>query len=434
MSRETISSIKQFLFPRGTRRYFFASVASHAFHFPKTISSITHNLALRKGLYSLPTAFKSTTGAPLLFIEDVFPDPRIGSGAPRTCQILEILIEQGYRITFLPLMPAKDVNPSVAYFQGKGVEFLFGNSPAERPVITSLLQFRKNFYKVIIVSRPLNLKGLYNTIRRCQRNAKIIYDAEAVFATRKTMYQKLIGKPLTISAEKRLIEQEMVLARKADSILAVSDNEAGLFRTHSCPSVFVVGHSVVVRPSKASFSERNGILFVGSILNSPSPNEDAVLYFINEILPLIRREIDAGFTIVGHTMSERVRACQSNVVTVAGVVEDLAPLYNSFRIFVAPTRFSAGVPLKVYDAAANGLPAVATPLLCSQLGWEQEKEILCGATSTDFAKACIKLLSDPDLWLRIRNNALEKVRNDCDHTRFHTQLLSAVGSDSGHRL
>jgi hypothetical protein len=42
------------------------------------------------------------------------------------------------------------------------------------------------------------------------------------------------------------------------------------------------------------------------------------------------------------------------------------------RVFAAPTRYSPGIPLKVHDAAAHGLPVVRTPLMAEQLDREHE--------------------------------------------------------------
>ena len=54
-------------------------------------------------------------------------------------------------------------------------------------------------------------------------------------------------------------------------------------------------------------------------------------------------------------------------------VDDLTPLYEDARVFVAPTRYSAGISLKVIEAAARGVPIVCTPLVSRQLGWSQER-------------------------------------------------------------
>ncbi len=73
-------------------------------------------------------------------------------------------------------------------------------------------------------------------------------------------------------------------------------------------------------------------------------------------------------------------------------------------MFVAPTRFSAGVPLKVLEAAAYGLPVVATDLLREQLGWEAGKHLLASpASDADaFADHCVRLATDQALWRSLR--------------------------------
>ena len=63
-------------------------------------------------------------------------------------------------------------------------------------------------------------------------------------------------------------------------------------------------------------------------------------------------------------------------ITLRGTVADTLPLYASHRVFVAPTRYAAGLPYKVNEAASFGLPVVATELLRGQLGWTDGEDIL----------------------------------------------------------
>ena len=63
-------------------------------------------------------------------------------------------------------------------------------------------------------------------------------------------------------------------------------------------------------------------------------------------------------------------------VTLIGTVGDVMPLYQQHRVFIAPTRFAAGLPYKLHEAASFGLPAVTTSLLAGQLGWTDGKDIL----------------------------------------------------------
>ena len=57
-----------------------------------------------------------------------------------------------------------------------------------------------------------------------------------------------------------------------------------------------------------------------------------------------------------------------------GHVGDLVPLYESHRIFVAATRFATGIPWKVHEAMAHGIPCIISKLLADQLElvWDEE--------------------------------------------------------------
>ena len=96
---------------------------------------------------------------------------------------------------------------------------------------------------------------------------------------------------------------------------------------------------------------------------------------------------------------------------------------------MAPTRFAAGIPLKVYDAAAHGLPTVVTSVLARSVGWQHECETLVADTPQAFADACQRLHDDAGLWERIRGAALDAVKRDCRPETFDkaiANLLSAI--------
>ncbi len=80
-----------------------------------------------------------------------------------------------------------------------------------------------------------------------------------------------------------------------------------------------------------------------------------------------------------------------------GRLESPDTLYRQCRVFIAPTRFAAGIPHKVQEAAAHGVPAVVTPLLARQLGWRHEQEVLVAENPQDFAAQCLRLYRDAEL-------------------------------------
>ncbi|GGA04353.1 hypothetical protein CYANOKiyG1_16690 [Okeania sp. KiyG1] len=107
-----------------------------------------------------------------------------------------------------------------------------------------------------------------------------------------------------------------------------------------------------------------------------------------------------------------------------GKVDDLRPFYNQARLFVAPTRYAAGIPHKVHEAAAYGLPIVTTSLIAQQLGWKHESELLVADHNVDFAQQCIKLYRDFTLWNKLRKNAIKRVEIECSPQVFSQRLSS----------
>ena len=211
-------------------------------------------------------------------------------------------------------------------------------------------------------------------------------------------------------------------------MITVSELEKKQFLKYGATSVHVLGHILEPRPTPASFEERQDILFIGSILFDPSPNGDAVRYFLNQILPLIRQKLTCQFQVVGTNRVKSIWNMESEYVHVVGKVDDLTPYYNRSRLFVVPTRFSAGIPLKLLEAAAHGLPAVVTPLTAMQLGWQENRDLLVGHNPEDFAKKVIDLYTNSDLFYSLRQNAIDRIRQEYSPEYFIKTLQHILAS------
>ena len=202
--------------------------------------------------------------------------------------------------------------------------------------------------------------------------------------------------------------------------------EKSQFLKYGVSSVHILSHIIEPQPTPAPFEERQDILFIGSILFDPSPNGDAVRYFLNQILPLVRQKLTCQFLVVGTNRIKSIWNLESSSVHVVGQVEDLTPYYNRSRLFVVPTRFSAGIPLKLLEATAHGLPAVVTPLTARQLGWQENHDLLVGNTPEDFARKVIDLYTNPALWHSLRHNALARLQQEYSPLHFANTLTSIL--------
>ncbi len=225
-----------------------------------------------------------------------------------------------------------------------------------------------------------------------------------------------------------MVAREVALSAGADAVIAVSEVERNTLGNAGCPNVQIVGHAVSPAPTERRFEDRRGILFVGAF-HDLSPNADGVSWFVTQVLPLLRSHLgsDLPMTVVGPNPPEGIRALESAGVRVCGFVPDLTPLYDEARLFVAPTRFAAGIPLKVIHAAAAGLPVVATSLLSRQLGWTSGRELLVADRPDAFAAACRVLMTRREDWRALREAALKRVTSDFSRDRFRASLAAVLG-------
>ena len=364
----------------------------------------------------------------ILYLDDRVPHIQLGSGFPRSNRILKILVETGAQVSCYSLNFPEEEWQSVYRDIPDEVEVILeqGKAGLER-----FLMERAGWYDVIYVSRPHNLATLKSILDRnpqLRGQARIIYDAEALFSLRKIESLRLQGKTVSAQLQQKLIDEEVQLARGCDSIISVSEREQREFVRGGHKDVCVLGHTLTPTPTPNDFEARKDILFVGAIYEVDSPNADSVIWFSKKILPVIRKKLgeNVKFLVAGNIASGIRAQLEMASVTVLGRVEDLTDLYNTARLFVAPTRFSAGIPHKVHEAAALGVPVVATTLIGTQLNWQHEAELLLANSEHSFAAACARLYQDQTLWNTLRRNALERVEVECSPEAFSAQLQAII--------
>lgn len=366
----------------------------------------------------------------VLFIDDDIPRASWGSGFPRTAAILSSLVASGNAVTFLAINAPPTDWQEIRRQVPIEVEVLTGT---EYGLAQEYVLHAMHHLDAVLISRPHNmerLRGMVKLARAQGATARVIYDAEALFASRETLQARIEGAPLPPAEASRRLRREVALAATADVVTAVSEREVRQFRRSSGKPTLRLGHALDGSVGPKSFAERRGLLFVGPVLGEGSPNEDALRWFARQIWPGLRARLgpDVPFVTAGRQRGDLRSELLEAGIHCPGFQPDLTPLYGDARVFVAPTRFAAGLPLKVLEAAAQGVPVVATRLLGQQLGWRDGKEILL-APSDDpaaFAQACRRLYEDQRLWQRLRAGALARIRRDYSPAGFRVALEQAL--------
>ncbi len=216
---------------------------------------------------------------------------------------------------------------------------------------------------------------------------------------------------------RRMFEYEKESCRHFDWVAAVSKEDADTMRReYNIKNVSDIPTGVDTEffaPGGDVEKNQFNIVFTGSM--DWLPNEDAIQWFTEEILPLVRRQIpQASLTIVGRnpfpSLIELSKKDSSIVVT--GRVPDVRPFMEKASIYVVPIRIGGGTRLKIYEAMAMELPMVSTTIGAEGLPIADGEEILLRDTPQEFAEAVVKLLQDKNIAKKIGERAAQTVREE----------------------
>ena len=218
---------------------------------------------------------------------------------------------------------------------------------------------------------------------------------------------------------RRMFKHEGGMCQRFDGVIAVSDNDQarmeewyGVNNVHTIPTGVDTDY---YRPAE-DVEEKRQLVFVGGM--DWLPNEDAMFFFINEILPLIRAQApDIKLTIVGKNPSPKflnfAQDCAD--VEVTGWVTDTRPYIADSAAFIVPIRIGGGTRMKIYEGMAMAKAVVSTTVGAEGLPLSHGEQILFADEAQCFADQVLRLINDQDERARIGNNARTYV---CENFRW----------------
>jgi glycosyltransferase involved in cell wall biosynthesis len=168
------------------------------------------------------------------------------------------------------------------------------------------------------------------------------------------------------------------------------------------------------------------ILFVGSFAHPP--NRHGVMWFIDQVLPLIRARVPGTrFIIAGSKPPLDVLALAGDAVSVRADVSDaeLRDLYRAARVAAVPLRYGAGVKLKAVEALREGLPLVTTSVGAQGLPGLGQVASICDEAQT-FADAVCMLLTDGMAWAERSVAQVEYAASRYSEQAFGDSLARAL--------
>ncbi len=367
-----------------------------------------HALAARPANGDLAGYFRRQPGQKhILVIDHHLPMPDKDSGSLRMFQILTIVHSLGHRVTFIPDDLA-DTRPYADKLRKRGVEVF------SYPYIKSVrehLQERGSAYDVIVLSRRDFARKHIDDVRLYAPISRIVFDTVDLHFLRDSREAELTQDPqVRLKAEEKK-EHEYALIDAADETWVVSNVEQQMLQKHRPEKRIEVVTNIVDVPGSATpFSLRRDWLFIGSFQHTP--NVDAVIYFVQEIYPLLHDRLSrAKFYVIGDKAPPSVVGLASENVIITGLQPDVRMYFESVRLSIAPLRWGAGVKGKINQSMSFGVPVVATSMAVEGMALKDREDVMVADDPAAFARALVEVYESEQLWNRLSQNAIEKTRS-----------------------
>lgn len=367
----------------------------------------------------------------ILVVDMSTPTPDQDAGSVQTFMALQTCMALGYKTHFVPQDNWLFQPKYTTALLRMGVDCAY--APFELGFEAYIQKYGWQF-DAVLVYRPSVMEKCLPAIRTYAPQAVVLFHVADLHHLRMERTAALNGDEDMYQAAALMKERELALIEQADCTITHSSAEREVL------AEAVPGCPVALWPlmfehfgTKASFHERRDICFLGGYRHPP--NIDAVLYFVNEIFPLLRAwEPGIRFIIAGSHPPAEFQALATDDIIVTGMVDDLRDLFDPCRVFVCPLRVGAGVKGKVASALSYGIPVVSTPIGVEGTSLAHETNVLVAEDPQQFAAEIMRLYHDEGLWNRLSENGQKLVRDELSLDMGQQVLAQAVETAFAQKL
>ena len=341
--------------------------------------------------------------ARLLVLESCTPTPDQDAGSYFIVVLLWSLLLLGYDVSFIAVDNLLYMPDYSGWLQRLGVEVI------SHPHIDSLeqhLEAAGSSYDAVLLARPDVAERALEPLKTHAPHARLLYYTHDLHHLRLERQRQI--DPAAVSDEAiegmRRLEKEVVDV--VDGVLYLSENERdeAVRRLQPRSRAHVLPPPLAGRRASAGHGQRSDLVFLGGFRHPP--NVDAALFFVREVMPLLR-QAGSGLRLhlVGAGPTAGILELAGPDVIVHGHVDDLDGLLATRRIAVAPLRYGAGVKGKVLTMLGAGVPLVGTAVAAEGLGLRDGITYLRAEEPAEFARSILELHRSDDLWSSIADAA-----------------------------
>ena len=381
----------------------------------------------------------------ICFLTARFPFPQFGGGLLRINEIAKYLKSQGHELILVSLLDYP--NPAIEEASKIYDKIYYTKRDQRSSYLHSVLNifkmkpmqcgyydsndYRRLLKDVISKENPdLFIPHILRMVPYIEElgleNKSIVEMTDALSKSyAQTLHAKGVGcKKLVFYLEHFLIRRyEKHVIRRFPKVVLVSQTDVDhlqkLIGGGPVDNLHVHTNGVTHLDKVPAQYDPNKICFLGSM--NYLPNQDAVLFIVKEIFPLIKKRVPgAKFHIVGSLPPPNIQALASDDIIVTGFVDDLEGYIADSCLALAPIRIAAGIQNKVLISMGCGLPVVLTSLIAKAIPELENgvNSVICDHPA-DIAEECVKLIEDKERRMSIAQKGYEMV---CRHYSWQEKL------------
>lgn len=285
-------------------------------------------------------------------------------------------------LQFLRLMPRRASRPVQS-----------SNAPAY-PVWSALPSTaEENFFvQVAQRTRPdavlANYCWLTPLLARTRAARKLVLTHDVASTRLALSSPELVHDPHSLNPARA--DGEQALLQRADAILAITDEDAAVFRARlPAREILVVPKSCLPSPPSTAPRVPGRCLFVGS---ANEFNREGLAWLLAEVWPRVQEAFPSATLQICGAVSRTVSEPPAGV-TVSGHVADLTAVYAEASVSAVALLRGSGLKIKLVEAIMHGCPCVSTSVGLQGLSFLRDL-VPVSDDPAGFAQEIVRLLRD----------------------------------------
>lgn len=300
----------------------------------------------------------------VLIVDAITPTPDEDSGSIDMFNLIKILIQEGYRVHFVPSSNMAHCGEATKDLLRLGVVCVYA------PFFKSLRHYLEDCkidFSLVILARVGVAFEAISVIDEIMPDVPRIFYTVDLHHLRELRAAKISNDAERLIRAKELRKQEYSIMHRANTTIVLSEVEAALLEKSEVNGVEVLP---LIREIKTDhingFEERDGVGFIGGYRHEP--NVEAVVWLLDRIWPLVQsarktRGLEPiPLYIGGSNMPPKLASKIETVESVInlGFIENLNEFFSGLRLTIAPLKSGAGLKGKVAESWSHGVPVIGS--------------------------------------------------------------------------